>query len=67
MNERNEVDIANFLYLNSIDYVYDRDSLTFNLKDNVSIKYIDKAEGKKEDGFCTGSFSADGRRGFFFL
>ena len=39
LKEKQEVDIANFLYLNSIDYTYDKEGSIFLLSNNIKIKY----------------------------
>lgn len=40
MNSKEEVDIANFLYLNSITYIYDKDNFLFKIKLSDKENYI---------------------------
>lgn len=40
LNYKEEVDIANFLYLNSVEYIYDRDNLMFIVKLSNKVTYI---------------------------
>ena len=41
LKEKAEVDIANFLYLNSIDYLYDYDNSIFKLLDkDINVKFV---------------------------